>query len=72
MTKQIAGFEFVNGAFGVNHGHLTRTEGGYRVNFGNGGDSFFFRSAHRAKEAFRQAIATARRSEGFRAYKGVA
>jgi hypothetical protein len=69
---QIAGFEYRNGGFGMNHGHLTRTENGYAVNFGNGGDSFGFCSAVEAKKAYRMALADKANKRDFRAYFGAA
>lgn len=56
MRKQIAAFEFRNGAFGMNRGHITRTDRGWIVGHGNGSDPCFYASAMEAKRAYRKTI----------------
>lgn len=57
MRKQIAAFEFRNGGFGMNRGHITRTERGYSVGHGNGADPCFYSTAVEAKRAYRETLA---------------
>lgn len=65
MTKTISVFQYRNGGFGINCGFLQQVEGGFKVNRGDGLDSFFYTKAAEALDAYADAVNVVRGREEF-------